>query len=143
MVLRMRARERNATLLRLKSFKTYDMLMMHAENVTSNFDLVRDYRQRTAEALPRRSLAHQLCAAPAAAAEEVENAGTNSPPPVHTSVKRCHEDAAPSAPTRPGKRAAGRGGVSCKSPSLDLSTPVIGVSSSLKARLELLHRLTA
>ena len=99
--------------------------------------------ESVAEALPRRSLAHQLCAAPAAAAEEVENAGINSPPPVHTSVKRCHEDAAPSAPTRPGKRAAGRGGVSCKSPSLDLSTPVIGVSSSLKARLELLHRLTA
>ena len=99
--------------------------------------------ESAAEALPRRSLAHQLCAAPAAAAEEVENAGTNSPPPVHTSVKRCHEDAAPSAPTRPGKRAAGRGGVSCKSPSLDLSTPVIGVSSSLKTRLELLHRPTA
>ena len=99
--------------------------------------------ESVAEALPRRSLAHQLCAAPAAAVEEVENAGNNSPPPVHTSVKRCHEDAAPSAPTRPGKRAAGRGGVSCKSPSLDLSTPVIGVSSSLKARLELLHRLTA
>ena len=41
MVLRMRARERNATLLRLKNFKTYDMVMMHAENVTSNFELVR------------------------------------------------------------------------------------------------------
>jgi len=51
MVLRMRARERSATLLRLKSFKTYDMLMMHAENVTSNFGLVRDYARRTAEAL--------------------------------------------------------------------------------------------
>ena len=99
--------------------------------------------ESVAEALPRRSLAHQLCAAPAAAAEEVENAGINSPPPVHTSAKRRIEDAAPLAPARLGKRAAGRGGVSCKSPSLDLSTPVIGVSSSLKTRLELLHRLTA
>ena len=99
--------------------------------------------ESAAEALPRRSLAHQLCAAPAAAAEEVENAGINSPPPDHTSAKRRIEDAAPLAPARLGKRAAGRGGVSCKSPSLDLSTPVIGVSSSLKTRLELLHRLTA
>ena len=82
MLLRMYARERNATLLRLKSFKTYDMVrgralpnrrprratphapapprrraaqvMMHAENVTSNFELA---RRRRAPRSPRRASA--------------------------------------------------------------------------------------
>ena len=87
--------------------------------------------------------AHQLCAAPAAAAEEVENAGTNSPPPVHTSVKRCHEDAR--AVGADEARQACGGARRCLM-QIAVARPVDARHRRVvefSTRLELLHRLTA